>query len=488
LSSSDARLKRLEQHFSLGEKGWQPPSLQYGFWCGHYLRDGQVIPDGSACCFWHWRGLPKRWGQRHPLYSWQEDILRDLQNGVRYFYILKPPKIGATEFWLSYAEDQALNNIAWRNGEVAIVVGTGLGESEGMISRAKGILEIKDIEDRGTGNYKVPINERYNTRKEFTLNTVLFKAYPADNKGIDAVRNKPNMKLILIDEGAFFRIMAEQQQKVKDAAEHYIGGADVIIVFVSTAGDVPAGFMYDIEREEPSIYKKYILDYHVGLEVHPESFTSLYRKDDIDLIKDDPSFQRNYMHQWGHGSGDIFDVKALELCTVSYPIKHEKQYERVLDVDPGYGSSKSGLVGFEQRDGIPHVIQAAEYSRPSQTELISIINNSITYYGYMVLRIDAANPGLIEEFKPKITTQPINFRERGQIMTDNASIQVKQLQVKIELQFEELLRQLRAAKKNEKGTIDKKLGTFDLYDPFIMGLDYFANNMDYKIRPINRKG
>lgn len=446
-------------------------------WCGHYKDSSdQVIPDGSKCCWVHWVGLPTRWGIRHPYYHWEEDLLKDLQSGIRYFYMLKPPKIGATQFWLSYAEHQAMTEPSWLNGQVAIVVGTNFGEAEQMITRAKEILENKDKTGKGLGNYKVDIHEDYNTKKEFSINTVQFRAHPANN--IDAIRSKPNMKMIIIDEGSFFKIRVEDQQKIRDAFEHYIGGSNTLIVLLSTAGHVPAGFMYDIQKEEPSIYKKYILDYHVGLEVHPESHTSLYNEEQINKIKDSPSFARNYMHQWGHGSGDIFDITALDACSKQpYDLRPRQDCEKILAIDPGYGSSKSGLVGMERRDGKLYVIQAQQYARPSQTELINIIKQSIQTYGYRQIRIDSAIVGLIEDMRREISTYPVSFRERGQIMTDTASMQIKAQQVMIDPSFDELLKQLRAARKNEKGTVDKEIATFDLYDGFIMAVDYFSSDL-----------
>ena len=38
------------------------PKLHY---CGHYLNPddkSKVIPDGASCCWWHWVGLPVRFG------------------------------------------------------------------------------------------------------------------------------------------------------------------------------------------------------------------------------------------------------------------------------------------------------------------------------------------------------------------------------------------------------------------------------------------
>jgi hypothetical protein len=41
---------------------------------------------------------------------------------------------------------------------------------------------------------RLNINEDYNTKKEFSLNTVEFRAHPADN--IDSIRSQPNMRYI----------------------------------------------------------------------------------------------------------------------------------------------------------------------------------------------------------------------------------------------------------------------------------------------------
>ena len=172
------------------------------FWCNNWYyadtdNQKQVIPDGSLCCFLHKIGLPRRFGKRHPLYSWQTDFLESLSTKTRKFFILKPPKIGATYLLLYWALHQALTNDSWQNGQVAIVVGTtGLNEAQKMIERAKSLLLLKDKDGNltlhnGTPQYHYPLT-LYNTKTEFTINTVNFRAFPAANNHIDSIRSQPN--------------------------------------------------------------------------------------------------------------------------------------------------------------------------------------------------------------------------------------------------------------------------------------------------------
>jgi len=146
------------------------------FWCGHYIDvdTKQVIPDGNHCCWWHWTDLPKRYGKRHPVYPWQEDCIEEIDK-FPYQYIKKPPKVGASQLYLSWALHQACTNEKWINGQVAIVVGTHAQEADHMIERAKEIIAFKNEDGKPLrdkdGKYitKIPIDEDYNTRKEFII-------------------------------------------------------------------------------------------------------------------------------------------------------------------------------------------------------------------------------------------------------------------------------------------------------------------------------
>lgn len=466
------------------------PQVPDIFWCGHFLdlfAGSGTIQDGENCCFMHWVGLPRRWQKRHPLYPWQEDILNDLNNGVKFFFHLKPPKIGATQFWLLWALFQAIKNPKWRYGQVGIVVATsGREEAEKMIERTKEILVVKSKDGKPMLDkndkllYKYPINQGYNTKREFTINTVKFRAFPAQNDHINAIRSQPNMQLIMGDEVAFFSTV--DQNKIRDAFEHYIGGSDTIIALITTAGNSPSGFAYDVYKEEPSIYKKIIHDYHVGLIVHPESQTSLYRKSDIEKIKHLPSFQKNYLHQWGYGEGDIFDSRMIQLISTSdYELKDISKLPNGLFVDPAYGkqrtktSSKFALLGLYQENGIIYTRSLKELEEPSDEEGLIAIRHEIKTYGYKLLIVDGHWTGIKNTFRSEISTDGYNFGDVGLEMTDNASTMVTDMKVRIHPSHEQLIQQLRAIKRNEKGLPDKTQSRFDAGDCFLMGCYYFAN-------------
>lgn len=449
-------------------------------WCGHYLNPddkSQVIPDGASCCWWHYIGLPRRYGVRHPAYPWQEDVFKEyFEDHQKYFYFGKVPKQGATQTWIGIGLHEALENPNWANGQVAFVVGTHGKEAEKTIERCKEMIAYKDkdgkpiFDKKGNMIMRFKIDQEYNNVTEFTINSVEFRAHPAKN--IDSIRSQPNMRMIIVDELAFFEMI--EQQKVRDAFEHYIGNSDVIIVLITTAGDSPQGVAYDIETEQPTIYKRHLYDYNIGLVVHPESMTSLFKKADIDLIRSSKSFRRNYLRHWGVGSGNIFELAAIEQISVDkYDLKPQSD-DVITCVDPGYGSSSFAVSVYEKRDGIVYVLYASQFTRASQTEMIDKVKSINEKYHSHTTVIDSNNPGFIAEFT---NSKPKSFRELGEIMTDNAASMVSKHKVRIHPDFEDLILQLKSVQKNDKGTPDKKRLNYDLGDTFHMGLHEFSHSI-----------
>ena len=100
------------------------------FWCGNYFYKGtkNVTNDGDSCCFNHYVGMPIDEHDaelRHPLYNYQEEIIDYLKKGELYFWILKSPKLGITEFWLRFIVWKCMIDPSWQHGQIALVVGTG---------------------------------------------------------------------------------------------------------------------------------------------------------------------------------------------------------------------------------------------------------------------------------------------------------------------------------------------------------------------------
>lgn len=465
---------------------YRPAEVPKLFDCERYFdEDNNIIPDGSDCCWWHWIGLPRRYGQRHPTYDWQRKAAHDLKD-YRYFYMRKPPKFGATTFYLVWAMHQACINPGWINGQVAIVVGThGFAEAEKMIERCKEILAYKDedgkpIRDEETGNLvtRLNISEEYNTKKEFTLNSCEFRARPAER--IDSIRSQANMKLILIDEGGFF--IALDQQKVRDAFEHYIGNSEVIIIIITTAGNSPSGFAYEIEKEENSIYKKYLYTDEDGLIPHRESGTTLFKQEDIDKIKGTSSYLRNYKGVWGHGSGNIYNSKIIDELIKPYQFKDVWHYDNVLAIDPAYGqvrdkmSSKFAGVGAWKENGIIHIRSWFELENPSDEEALARVRQEIKQYGYRNLSVDGHWTGIIKTFQSEMNSYGVNYSEHLVEMTDEAAATTHDRKVLIHPDFEELTTQLKSIMRSDKGTPDKKRSRFDSGDCYQQVLWHFNHH------------
>lgn len=459
---------------------WEVPKT---FYCGRFLDEKKnVIPDNSDCCFWHWIGLPIRYGKRHPMYPWQETALDDLEQHD-YHYLRKPPKVGATQFYLLWGMWQGCTNKLWLNGQVAIVVGTRSQEAEKMIERCKEIISYKDSENKpihddvGELLTKIDITQEYNTKKEFSMNTVEFRAHPAEN--IDSIRSQPNMRMILIDEIAFFKMV--EQQKVRDAFEHYIGGSEVKIILVTTAGFNAGGVGYEIETEHPSIYRKRLYDYNIGLVVHPESMTSLYIKANIDKIRGTPSFNRNFLGVWGYGAGNIYDSRTLdETSKLDYPFRDISALPNCLAIDPAYGkvrdklSSKFAGLGVYKENGELWTRSWFELEEPSDEEALERIRTEIKTYGYKNLVCDGHWTGIIKTFQSETNAYGINYSDHGVDMIDTAQEWLNDLKVHIHPTHEELLVQMRAIRKNEKGMPDKKQSRFDLGDCISQAIWHFT--------------
>ena len=220
-----------------------------------------------------------------------------------------------------------------------------------------------------------------------------------------------------------------------------------------------------------------MLDYHVGLEVHPQSGTSLYRKADLDKIKHLPSFDRNFNGKWGHGAGDIFDtnmINAISREAYEFP-ENLSLFPNVLAIDPAYGemrnklSSKFAGLGMYKENNKIFTRSYFELESPGDTEAVDRIAQEIESFGYTRLIIDGHYTGIIKEFKNRIKTKgfPNDMKVEA---TDKASEVVRVGGFQIHLAHEELAKQMRAIRRDQHGGPDKKRYRYDLGDCAHMGI------------------
>lgn len=372
-----------------------------------------------------------------------------------YVVIEKEPKRGITELFIRFGLWMATKDDDWIKGQVGITVSTNVGEAETMIERCKDIIK-----------HKMNINENYNTKKEFSVNHCLFKAIPANN--IDAMRSKTNMRLIIVDEAAFFKMI--EQSRVREAVEHYIGGSDVMIVLISTAGESPEGIMYEIlYEEEDSAYHKIITKYQDGLRPHPESGTTIFSPEKIETAKKLKSWMRNYMHSWHSGEGDIFTHEEVDACKMDFN-REIKGGQRIIAIDPAYGSSDFGVVIGILKDGILYIVYSKGYTRKTPTFMVSEVERLWKLWECDLCLCDGHYSGEIRDLRERqLTVEPFAFdTENKSNMINSSTERATKDRLKIWKGLLDLMGQMKAAKTDKKGHLDKTTMSLDELECLMM--------------------
>lgn len=359
--------------------------------------------------------------------------------------IVKATGLGITELYLLWTEWMCLSNnheVEMHNSQVGILVGQSIKKAMELIRRMRDHL---DYYNEGTAYaFDLP-------------NGIHIEAYPSMN--ISAARSLPNPKIWIVDEAGFFGM--KNDEEARTVVDRYITKSNPYIAIFSTP-NLPDGMFYRLMHEEECLYKRIYLPYTVGT-------NKIYSEKQLAISKQTPSFEREYNLQWGFGSGDIFSISALEAVSrQSYELHLHEGSDSILALDPAYGSSKFGILGLEMIDGKYRTILCEELERVSDSDALSRIHSILDVYGFSTLYIDSAYPNLVEEFKDRVNTEARNFRTEGHVMIDNAAKMVSTLEVQIHPQHEELLRQLRSARRNAKGQLDKKGASLDLVDCFDM--------------------
>lgn len=426
------------------------------FWCGEYV-------GYESCCYNHFIGLPEKDGVKHPIYPYEESILADLEQH-QFIAIMKATGLGITEFLLRYAEWKCLTE--YNQAQIVILTGPRIDTAKMQIKRMD--EHLKD---------KIPYQA---TDYEIRLKGNLIKCFPSMN--IDAARSLPNPKLILIDEAAFFNMVEDHE--VRAIAERYQAKSNAQVVIYSTPG-VPDGMFYDLMKENPSQYHKIKLFYTEGLIPHPtKPELTIFDPKKINEAMKSPSFQREYNLQWGYGWGDVYNLGELNNCIKEYALKPMGYTEMALD--PGYGSSKFGILIWQNINGKMQVLYEHQLVRPNQSDALRLIRLLFVQYNVRRLHIDSNNPELIAEFSNEIDTTSFSFRQSGLDALSISANLVRDQQVEIHPKFEELIRQMRSAKRDSKnGDLDKAHQSLDLVDCFRMACFLSKRGANYGVLVTN---
>ena len=306
-------------------------------------------------------------------------------------WILKSTGLGITEFFLRIIGWLCTKDNSLKGSQVCIVTGPRIELSVILIDRLKGLF------------YNKLAILFSNKETVLDLNGVRIEVYPSHH--LDSMRGLANVSFILLDEADFFP--PGQQQDARDISERYIGKSNPFIVLASTP-DRPGSLFDTIEREKEAecIYHRLKLDYTYGLD-------KIYTKAEIDKARQSPSFSREYDLQYLGLIGNTFHTKdidrAVELGKKYDPNRVVVESQKVLGLDPGWGSSAFGVVLLQFTNGRIEVLMAEEYERPRYQDMAEKVMDIIRglnrskidqeYLDSVKIYVDAANPEFISTLK-----------------------------------------------------------------------------------------
>ena len=450
------------------------PIVPLTFWCKDSLsKDDQ-------CCFWHYIfhpfGGPERDGIYHPCYEYEQQILdkmemepleEDRTNPCKWFSVYKATGLGLTEFILLWIVWKSLTDVWWSGKEAIIITGPNVDLAQDLILRAKGFLQKKGLGYVDHGAYEVDV---IGSR---------IKCYPSNN--IHSARGKPKISLFFGDEAAFFKL--RDDSVVRTVGERYIGKSNSWVIWVSTAGEEPSGFFYDImlepkEGPEKTIYERFHFYVEEGLRRDPQTKTSIFSPEYIKKASQARSYEREYLGVWGKNVGDIFSPEGIELCcgTEYEWTVDDDTNDRIIGIDPGFGSSEFGICIIQKRKGKKSVIYADAFERASYIDIINKVRFLSEKFRTKRIFVDSAWPEGIRDLRDKyyMNVQGIAFNQYGEKMLNYAANNVDFQNVEIHPSFKKLKLQLMTIKFNKKGGTDKtKQNPFDLGDAFLLALYYY---------------
>jgi hypothetical protein len=325
------------------------------------------------------------------------------------------------------------------------------------------------------------------------LNNVKIEAFPSHH--LDAMRGLPNVSFILLDEADFFP-PGQQQQDARDVSERYIAKSNPYIVMVSTP-NAPDGLFERIEKEAENVclYKRIFLDYTYGI-------GKIYTAEEIEKAKQSPSFEREYNLKYLGKVGNVFSRQDIDIAIAlgnSYdPADHfaatDPLLGRALGVDPGFGSSATGLVLQQFKDGQFEILLADQYERASITDMIDRACFLVNKHHITKVFVDASRPGFIKDLKRALREYehyekysreelhrmihrgnmricPITFGSgNGSEMLHHAKILIEEHHIKIHPSFDKLITSLKTAYEID-GKLDKEMTSYnDTFDAFLLSL------------------
>lgn len=398
--------------------------------------------------------------------SYEKELSEVLENNKK-IWVKKATGLGITEFFTRWIAWNCVKDDIWKDKQVdvtaIIITGANLDLTKKFIGRMKGLF----------------VGKEFKTKESLViLNGCKIEAFPTNH--LEPARGL-NPRIVVLDEGDFFPL--RYQDEARTVAERYRAKGDAVVAMVSTP-NMPGGLFERMEEEGPDkngyIMKEYNYEHGLGIVYDPV----IIERERLQ----NPSFEREYNLKYGYGIGDIFE--GIDNVINKYDLELSNGNCGVYG-DPAFGSSNFGVLGAEVRDGLVYITETYEYPRASPSSMLDLMFDLASKYNGNC-KIDSAHPGFIRDLEERgIPALPVNFglqirdHENANVqslrskMTINAAQMVKNERVRIHPNHTKLISQLRAAKFDKKGGVDKEELNFDVGDCFLMAC-WDLKEFDYR--------
>jgi len=236
------------------------------------------------------------------------------------------------------------------------------------------------------------------------------------------------------------------------------------------------------------MYSKHILGPEAGLEIDPQSGTSLLDPKAVEerRVKSPATYKREFELQWGYDKGNVFKPSDIDACVKEYDLEGWRSSNGCRQgIDPAFSTSEDGsqfafciaamtdgkvrIYDAEEGKGLTFK-QAEELEREKishfHPEPISIDGSAPAYVktvkGMMIERIDYENDQDNENWWK---VKPVMFSQEGREMLGNMVQLVSNHVLEIHPKYKDsLIQQMRFAQVKEDGKLDKTQHNLDLLD------------------------
>lgn len=368
------------------------------------LHKQEYVRTNKECCFTHIiPGKLVKNGTQRPIYPWQKqifDTIFDESDNVPYYQRrhlawLKARGIGGSSLitrimaWLCCRDDR------YRGQEMYIVTGNRIELSTYLVSMLRNLFGGLLPESKET----VAI-----------INGCTITGFPALRAS--AIRGT-NPVFCMADEASMW--LPNYQQEVFDILQGLISKNNPYLVFLSSPNQ-ESDLMSQIFKQEESscIYRRIRTDWTVGEDTGQGN---IFSQSDLAKCRMSSSWDRELCLRFINKRGNTFLPSWISRAQeFSYdPDLIPSESPKTMAIDPSWGSSNTGIVVTDSRDGRVAVLYAEEFTHETSENMVELVRE--LYHKYAPISrifIDGSQISFIKSCKLALMNElreEVNYQE-----------------------------------------------------------------------------